>query len=231
VVDEMRGLIRARDVPPHVAVHASVTVALHEFVFALPSCRRTVAEMLELAQSTGMLGPTTRYASLSIGIMWALTHGDLETAGPWLQEMVKARNSFGPGFSFFTQWFLVWEALLRGDVARAASYQPEMLRLGLADGWLRDEMIARVLSVQVLHQRGQEREARMHLERALEIARSIPSPYFEFMARLAEAQFCLGGGEEAEGLRALGAAMALGLKGGYVNSDVWQPAVMARLCA
>src|SRR5262249_11439398 len=160
---------------------------------------------------------------------WALTHGDLETAGPWLQEMVKDLNSLGPGFAFFTHWFLVLDALVRGDVARAASYQPEMLRLGLANGWLRDEVIARVLSGQVLYQRGQQRDARNHLGRALEAAGRIP--YFEFMARLAEAQLCLASGQETRGLRALGAAMALGRKGGYVNSEVWQPAVMARLCA
>src|SRR2546425_1268700 len=231
VVDEMRGLMRARDVSPPVAVIAGITVALHEFVFALPSCRRTVSEMLELTQATGMLSLTTRYGLLSVGLQWALTHGDLETAGPWLQELVKARNSLGPGWAFFSYFFGAMEALIRGDVGRAASYLPEMLRLALLDGWLRDEVLARVLSVQILHQRGQEREARTHLERALEIARGIPSPYFEFMARLAEAQLCLDRGQEAEGLRALGAAMALGRKGGYVNSDVWQSAVMARLCA
>jgi DNA-binding SARP family transcriptional activator len=145
--------------------------------------------------------------------------------------MVNGRKSLGFGLAFFTHWFLVWEALIRRDLARAVSYQPEMLRLALAAGWLRDEAIAQVLSVQILHQHGEEQEARTHLERALEIARRLSSPYFEFMARLAEAELCLDRGQETEGLRALAAAMALGRKGGFVNSDVWQPAVMARLCA
>src|SRR2546428_669514 len=55
VVDEMRGLMRARDVSPPVAAIAGITVALHEFGFALPSCPRPGSEMLELRQATGRL--------------------------------------------------------------------------------------------------------------------------------------------------------------------------------
>ena len=87
-----------------------------------------------------------------------------------------------------------------------------------------------LLSVQVF-QRGEEQEARTHLDHALEIARSAGSPYFEFMARLTEAHLYFHSGEEAEGLRALRRAMVLGRAGGYVNSFVWQPPVMAKLCA
>ena len=57
------------------------------------------------------------------------------------------------------------------------------------------------------------------------------SAYVEFMARLTEAQLCLDGGQEADGLQALAIAMALGRARGYVNSHVWIPAVMAGLCA
>ena len=51
------------------------------------------------------------------------------------------------------------------------------------------------------------------------------------MARLSQAQLSLDSGQEPHGLQALTAAMALGREHGYVNSHVWIPAVMARLCA
>ena len=51
------------------------------------------------------------------------------------------------------------------------------------------------------------------------------------MARLSEAHLYFHNGEEAEGLTALSRAMALGKAGGYINSFVWQPPVMAQLCA
>ena len=87
------------------------------------------------------------------------------------------------------------------------------------------------MSAQVLHERGEAGAAQADLAQALEIAHAMESPYVEFMARLTEAQFQLDGGQEAEGLRALEVALRLGKAGGFVNTHVWQPAVMARLCA
>ena len=54
VVDEMRAVMRARDVSPIAAVNASMVVAWYEAAMALPSYRRTVAHMLELVQTTGV---------------------------------------------------------------------------------------------------------------------------------------------------------------------------------
>ena len=69
----------------------------------------------------------------------------------------------------------------------------------------------------------------MHVESALGIARAIRSPYAEFMAR-GRAQLPRWR-PRGRGLRSLSAAMALGREHGCVNSQVWIPAVMARLCS
>ena len=74
------------------------------------------------------------------------------------------------------------------------------------------------------------RRRRVHTSSALGIARAIRSPYAEFMARRPRPS-CLDGGREADGLQSLSAAMALGREHGCVNSQVWIPAVMARLCS
>jgi DNA-binding SARP family transcriptional activator len=92
-------------------------------------------------------------------------------------------------------------------------------------------MEALLISSELLGRQGKIDEAQVHLDDALEMARSARSPYFEFMARLTEAQLYFHNGEEAKGLMALTRAMALGKAGGYVNSFVWQPRVMAKLCA
>ena len=230
VVDEMRALMHARDSSPVVVVNASMAVAWYEVANALPSYRRTVAEMLGLAQTTGMLY-TARDVALCAGIMGALSDGDLETAASWLRELERDVHGLGPGFRCWYHWFIVWDALIRGDVARATSYQPEMLRLADVDGRPVDELVAHLMSAQVFHARGEDRDALARLASAQEIAQTIRSPYFEFMVRLTEAQLCLGTGQEAEGLRALERAMALGRAGGFVNSHVWIPSVMARLAA
>ena len=56
------------------------------------------------------------------------------------------------------------------DVPRATRDQPEMLQAGLRDGWPLNNIVACLLSAQVLHASDQQ-EARTHLDHALEIAR------------------------------------------------------------
>jgi DNA-binding SARP family transcriptional activator len=230
VVDEMRVLMQARDISPVMVVNAAMTVAWYEALTAAPSYRRTVVQMLELTQTTGMFY-TARHVVLAAGLLGALSDGDLEIGATWLRELERDVHLLGPVFRFLHHWFIVWEALIRGEVARAVSYQPEMVRLALLDGRPLDEAVAHLMSAAALHASGDERGVRTHLDRGLMIARAIPSPYIEFMARLTEAHVSLDGGQDREGLQALTAAMALGRERGYVNSHVWIPAVMARLCA
>jgi ATP/maltotriose-dependent transcriptional regulator MalT/DNA-binding SARP family transcriptional activator len=230
VVDEMRVVMHAHDVSPLMVVNAAMTVAWYEALTAAPSYRRTVAQILELAQNTGMFY-TARHVVLAAGLLGALSDGDLEIAGSWLRELERDVHLLGPVFRFVHHCFIVWEALVRGDVTRAVSYLPEMLRLAALDGRPLDEAVAHLMSAEALDARGDAREARTHLDRALEIARVIQSPYIEFMARLTEAHLCFDVGQDVEGLQALTPALALGRQRGYVNSHVWIPAVMARLCA
>ncbi len=230
VADEMRGLMHARDSTPVVAVNASMTVVWYEAARALPSYRTTVAAMLELARTTGMFY-TARHVALSGGLMAALSDGDVATATAWLRELERDVHLLGPGFRYWHSWFLVWEALIRRDVARAASHQPEMLRLARAAGRPGDEAVAHLMSAQTLHARGETTGALPHVEHALAIARTAGSDYLEFMARLTEAHLSLDAGRGADALRALRTALALGRQHGYVTSHVWIPAVMARLCA
>jgi ATP/maltotriose-dependent transcriptional regulator MalT/DNA-binding SARP family transcriptional activator len=230
VVDEMRAVMRARDASPIAIVNASMAVAWYEAAMGMPSYRCTVAQMLELVQSTGALY-SARHTVLCGGLMGALSDGDLETSASWLRELERDVHRLGPMVRFWHHWVIVWDALIRRDVARAATYQPEMLRLALLEGRALDEAVAHLLSAQVLHARGAEKEARGHLDRGFEIGRAMRSPYVEFMARLTEAQVCLDRGQEADGLRALTLAMALGRERGYVSSHIWIPVVMAGLCA
>jgi LuxR family transcriptional regulator, maltose regulon positive regulatory protein len=238
VVDEMRTVIRARGVSPTAIANASMVVAWYEAATALPSYRSTVARTLELAHATSAVQSlretgwrSARHTVLCGGLMGALSDGDLVTAASWLRELDRDVQHLGPIFRFWRHWFLVWEALIRRDVARATTYQPEMLRLAHEAGRGLDEAVAHLLSAQVLHARGAENEARNHLDRGLEIGRAMSSAYVEFMARLTEAQLCLDCGQESDSLQALRIAMALGRERGYVSSHVWIPVIMAGLCA
>jgi ATP/maltotriose-dependent transcriptional regulator MalT/DNA-binding SARP family transcriptional activator len=228
--DEMRALLRARDLSPAFAVNASGPVAWYEALTASPSYRRTVSDMLEISRASGMFY-SSRHLALAAGIAGALSDGDLDTVASWLRELERDVHLLGPGFRSWHRWFVVWDALIRNDLVRAASHQPDLLRLASASGRPLDEVVAHLLAALVLHAQGQAREARAQLDRALAIAQAISSPFDEFMARLVEAQLCLDAGREREGLAALRRAMMLGRQRNYVNSFTWIPALMARLCA
>jgi DNA-binding SARP family transcriptional activator len=230
VADEMRLLMRARDVSPIVAVNASMTVALYEFAYLVPSYRQTVADMLALVRTTGMLH-IAMHVTLSVGIRAALSDGDLETADIWIREMGIDLDSLGLGYRDWYYMFITRAALLRGDLDKAAALRPEMVRLCVAAGAPLGCVEAFLVSAEVLGCQGKAQDARSHLDAALEIAHTTGSSYFEFMARLAEAHLCFDSAQETEGIQALRIGIALGKAGDYVNSFVWQPAVMAKLCA
>jgi hypothetical protein len=86
VVDEMRALMRTRDVSPVMAVNASMTVAWYEALTVAPSYRDTVTRVLELAQATGIFY-SARHVVLSAGLLGALSDGDLETTARWRAEL------------------------------------------------------------------------------------------------------------------------------------------------
>ena len=230
VIDEMRVAMRARDVSPLAVVNASMPVVWYEAFTAQPSYRETVTTMLDLARTTGMFY-TARHVILCGGLIGALSDGDVETAEAWRRELEVDMHRLGPLFRLWHHRSIVWQALIQRDAARAMSYQSEMLRLAEAVGCPLDVAVTHVASAQALHAGGDAQEARAAIARALDIARAIRSDYIEFMARLIEAELELDAGRDAEGVRALAAAMTLGRAHGYLNSHVWIPAAMARLCA
>jgi LuxR family maltose regulon positive regulatory protein len=230
VIDDLRTLQSSDDVAPVVAVNASMGIAFYESLFGLPSYRQTVSRMLELAGSSGMFY-AARYCTLGYGLFGALSDGDLELARSWIEEMPKGMDTLGPGFNAYQETIIVRLALLQGDLDRAAAHQPEMLRFGILAGWSLIEAMVRLISAVVLEARGNATEAHQHIESTLTVGREMKSPYVEFMARTIEAHICFDNGEEAKASQSLRIAMELGRKGSFVNSQVWMPNIMAKLCA
>jgi DNA-binding SARP family transcriptional activator len=230
VVDGMRALMRAGDVPPAVSVGASMSVAWYESLSADPSYRETVARILELAQRAGIFHQT-KFTTVSAGLLGALSDGQGQTVETWLRELEKDLPTVGPSFQSWYQQSLVRAALLRGDLREAERQRPEMLRLAREAGWAFDSAVAALLSAHVAHKSEDTTQAAEDLTEAFRIGRTLGSPYVEFMARLIEADVCFDRGREADALTALEHAMKLGSVGGYVNSHTWLPSMMARLCA
>jgi DNA-binding SARP family transcriptional activator len=230
IVDDVRSVAAMQGCSPVIFVNASMAVSWYEWLYAVPSYRHTVSRVLEVAVASGMFY-VGKHLTLANGLFGAFSDGDAESAEAWIREIAKDVHLFGPGLNCYYQLALVRRALLDEDIEGAAAHQPEMLRLGIIAGWPLMEAVVRLISALVLHKRHEEATAREQIGCALEIGRTMKSPYVEFMARKTEADIYFDNGEEAKAFESLRIAMELGRKGGFVNSQVWMPKVMARLCA
>ncbi len=230
VIEDMRAIASRLDIPSVVALQAALVLVCHALLYASPSYRRIIVEMREHARATG-LHHVLNTALLFHGGLAALSDGDLDTAETWTREFAVEAAEWEPAYELAHHGLAALEALARGDLDSSSTHERAMARLGYTSGMPKDEAMARVTAAYVWHERSAEDEVRAHLERTLEIAAIVGSPYLEWIARLSQAWVLLDRGQDSPGLEALGKAMALGRSGGYVNSEVWRPGMMARLCA
>lgn len=103
---------------------------------------------------------------------------------------------------------------------------------GRQAGTLFPETVSRIALTRALFQIGREREAKMELAIALEVAKETHSVTLECMGLLTESEACLTNGERNRGLALLEQGLALSrLSGGFVAGANWGPEANARLYA
>jgi DNA-binding SARP family transcriptional activator len=228
VADEMRAIAERDDIPSVVALHAAVPIVWDELLWALPSYRRTVVEMRERAEATGL-----RHVLQTVILLWgafaALSHGDDDTADAWIADLGREVEKWGPTFLTAYHGLLILQALARGRTDRAIAFVHEIERLGYS--LPNEEVLARVCAAYAFTEARSEEEARRQLARALDVAVTHASRYLEWTVRLADAHCSLAHGDVVRGREALAGAMTIGREGRYINSPVWVPSIMARLCA
>jgi hypothetical protein len=230
VIDEMRKTMLAGTTAPDVAVMASVAVVWFEALTGLPSYRATTSHALELARSHGILH-AARLGVVCGALMGALSDGDMTLAAEYAHEFGSRWDSLGPGHRCFYEMFIVLSSLARGDLATAAAHRADMVQYAVAGGWQFHLAAILLLSAEVLNQSGDRQEAEAAFQQASTIARVMGGSYAAFMVALTEADLRFDAGRDADGLRALATAMRLGRAGGFVNTPIWQPCTIARLCA
>jgi DNA-binding SARP family transcriptional activator len=230
IVDSMIRLLEDDRVPPAISIVAGFTVAAQQYLRADPDCRQTITELLRKGSELGV--PYSLKNLLhTVGLASALSDGDTAIAKNWLQEDKEGLRSVVPAQRFQSLWTVVWYGLQCGHI--------DQLRVLLFDLFdVKDnlrgsfwEWLAEVLIAKIYHRLGEPAKTEIHLDKALTLAGYRRSPYMEFTTRLAQAEIYFDKGREPEGVEMLRIAMALGKAGNYVTSEIWIPAVMAKLCA
>src|SRR5262249_47761988 len=157
---------------------------------AMPTYRQTVADVIELSKRSEMLHGA-KDITIAGGIFGALSDGDLLTAQAWLTEMEKDVAIFGPGYHSWHQMLLLRASALRGDLDQAEVHRVRMMQYArpAVVTWPFNDAVSFLLSATVRHARGVRDGAWADLDTAMQIANEIPSPYVEFMVRLAQGYF------------------------------------------
>ena len=88
-----------------------------------------------------------------------------------------------------------------------------------------------VARAHVMHELGRHKEAEDHLWHASSIVSESSNNYMKFLILLAKARFAFDEKDEATGLSSLREGFALGREGGFIETYIDEPSVMAMLCA
>jgi ATP/maltotriose-dependent transcriptional regulator MalT/DNA-binding SARP family transcriptional activator len=223
--EQMRPLAEHRGAPPFLRLLALYAIARTQSAAAsFAACRATIATALAVGRASGI----RRWIPQFLGdrIACALSEGDLETAGRALRQLARAVEGSTRLHRSFYQYLAAWEALARGDLARAETHASRMDPVGLPS----IEVGTLVMAAHVAYERGDRETARGRLARAFDFAREGHLGYAAFWAGVLAAHMALEGGDEGTGLELLARAMANGRANGALNCWPWRPRLMARLC-
>jgi ATP/maltotriose-dependent transcriptional regulator MalT/DNA-binding SARP family transcriptional activator len=191
------------------------------------SCRRIVAQAVELAATAGIHVMDTLLPMAAI-------HGELVANDPkrarqlldplWAQ--VKER---GLGKIAHCHYQAGWAALLEGNLQAAHAHaelaEQQITQAGAYFGI----MVTRLAVAQTTFERGDHEAARKRLAEATRMARAMRSAHVEYMCLLVDAQFALVTGHEDAAADAVRRAFALGREHGFLAGAWSRRDVLARL--
>jgi ATP/maltotriose-dependent transcriptional regulator MalT/DNA-binding SARP family transcriptional activator len=229
VMNSSQQLAQSRDAPPVALILAKyVEAAYYSQIRMHEKCLKSVFDGLELSRTTGM--HRADYGLLGAGVSSALMANEPIIAGKLLEEMASHLREQKPWMKCFYHLLRTQEALLRENPEEALLHAEMSLKLSIDVGSPLSSLYCHLAKAHVVNNLRKENEATRHLTAAVNIARQIKSKIFQFWVLLAKSLFALDQGEEAPALTSLREALGLGREGGYLNTFIYQPSTMVRLC-
>lgn len=230
LLDSLREAVRRPDISPL----ARLTVSWVEAAHANLASRydrgiKSVSEGLALAEETGV--HVLDYMLMGQGALCSLKAGDCATARKYLGKMSSSLPVAKPWEACFYHYAAAWEALLRGEMAQAASHSSLSLNLceDVGNPWT--SSLAHMQSAFLFHTAGEKEKAAESLSRACQVGAQSRNEYTHFACLLTQAYFYLHEGNESAALLSLREGMRAGREKGYVNFYLSPPGVMEQVVA
>lgn len=229
LLETLRRIAEERSVP---AV-ALVTLRQLESMFHMlqgrqDPCLEAVYDGLDMAEKAGV--SLWRNTLLLYGAGSSLAVGDRETSAELLQRAAESESSSRRFCACMQQYFLGWDALLRGDRWRAHEHARQATLLADQLGAPFFQALAGLALAQAQSAIGELNAAQDQIQKVLRIAQPIRSRLFDFMSRLSLAQLAREQGRDDQAEAQLREALALGRERGFSCAMFWLPEQLARLC-
>jgi ATP/maltotriose-dependent transcriptional regulator MalT/DNA-binding SARP family transcriptional activator len=225
---QLRQVVKAPGCPALGRITAALAEAAYlQLIGEHEATKQTVLDGLETARREGIR--FMDHVLLGLAVASALDTNDERQARQWLAEMESALPAHQPFSTSFYHLLKCRDALIRSEFRAALAQGDLAVRQLHAVGSPFQLSYALILKGRSLHALDQDGEAAACLAEAGASAARTSSRWAAFHLRLAEAEFCFDRDQDADGLRILRDALALGKEVGYATLlDI--PANTARLC-
>ncbi|MBM4306527.1 MAG: hypothetical protein FJ123_07305, partial [Deltaproteobacteria bacterium] len=236
-LDLLSQLTRSRDAPPFLKIMGKTAHSLYYLVTGShEKCMEAISEGMELSRSNGI--HLVDQTLMWYAIMSSLNINDFETARQLLDRLASTLSRIPASDDFL-------------DVRNRSIYHHASARYALACGDFTEltfhinlalkyckqmghnviSAITHLMSALAMHRLGRNDEALDQLQMGSLLSYETKSKLLEFNSLLIQGFFAFDRGEEASGLHHLKMAFALGKGMGFWGVNLYDPSIMAKLCA
>lgn len=231
-LDSLLGLARLKKAaiqPLALANLRTFQAMYHAYAGEAEACLRAVKAGREVMRHSGIAIMEGQIRIYAISAM--ICAGQLHPASQMLEEIGNTLPAYPKTITVHYHFLRAWHALLVEDLQASWHYIREGHAGASASGMAIVEILAEYNLAQVLHRRGENNKARLHLGKFHQASRTLNSALLEFMYLLARAQFDLAEGAAETAQAHLRRALRIGRQKDYFFFPFWQPSVMADLSA
>ncbi|MGE5698477.1 MAG: BTAD domain-containing putative transcriptional regulator [Deltaproteobacteria bacterium] len=223
-------LLGSNGVPPIVRIEALLYCAINLlFMGEYDRCLEVVAKGLKHSESSGL--HVLDMFLLGQGTLAAMHKGDMHAANNSFRRMASLLPKAMPHDAGFYHYIASWEALERGDTARAEHHWKINTDLVRKVGFAFIIHVNRIEGALVMRALGRHEEARALLADARRIESMHRCDRFTFLTKIMESVFLTEDGDASGGVAKLREGLAIAREFSYLGTHFWHPGFQAQIAA
>ena len=220
--------LRSKDAPPMARIEIPLFAAINLlFMAEYDRCLEVVAEGLKHSESSGLR--ILDMFLLGQGTLAAMHKGDEHAAKKIFRRMAALLPMAMPHDAGFYHYIASWEALERGDAARAEHHWKINTDLVMQVGFPFIIYTNRIQGALVMRALGKPGEARVLLAEAHRFESRHCCDRFSYFSTIVESVFMTEDGDAPAGVAKLRDGLAIARKFSYLGTHFWYPGFLAQI--